>query len=472
MAIIPQYFVKVYSEGLGRIPAVQEFGDIYNLHGYKPCTREELLTVAQKVLLSPEAGASQHSVRQRVRAIYRVMLNRDPDQGGWDYFTTRPLASTISEISVSSEYGQMVSKICSSSQRYGFGVTPLSGITLTANQLQIRLNAASPGGIVELEPTDRVLVDKPVIIPQSVTLRTRGNPQNYIGQASLLREKHFQGPVVEVKQSGRLESMYVDGRLPDLGRSSLVVNGSPLSVYESNVEITGSNAVVTGNRVFNSSGWAHIFVSPHGTPANGAVVTNNQVIGYATDRNTTGQLLFTDGIAVGATATVTGNTVVDATDVPIIAFDPYAQGNASQIGNNRILQAGNNAWYMMGTETAKATTNVPRFTGRFYDNQLQTLGGTRARVGVFNGTRVAHGSGAWNTSSTPVFTGNYGYVNYELFGIVSDAGVVSLPNLGLNPMPFASNKGCQQQRYIQIPPTSVNAAYPAVDGCLINTGEL
>jgi hypothetical protein len=417
-----QLIAKGYTEALGRNPSPTEL--VTNQQSLA-CTEASIGNWMAYIL---QAETAYLTPRQKVQTAYRLMLNRDPDQGGWNYYETLPFPKAIADIRRAPEYRANILKMCSGKGAgYGWGVTPLD-TTMPDTALRQQLAAAVPGQIVWA--AGRIAVTSPLVIPPGVTLRSIGD--HYTQQATLIRSGKYLGGMVQLSADSRLETLVVDGARANHGYIEQAMN----------IEVVGSNALVRNVRSLNPTGWTALFVSPHtSTPSENVTIVGNTLIGYGGSREgTTPQ--WSDGISLaGKSADVRYNYVMDFTDVGIIAFDPLRVDANNMIANNAVVQVGNNAWGLIGLEQGiGATADFSRTT--FGGNLLATMGQTKARVGILDGAQT------WGVGRSAIvganYVGNYGYVQWELFGFVTDAGLRSdwEPNINFFRMDASMKKGC------------------------------
>ena len=409
MIPIPYQFVlRAYTEGLSRVPSPTELVTAHGALSPQGCTYNSVNVYSAAILLSPEAMSQPLNKRERVQTAYRLLLNRDPDRGGWDYFTTLPFPTAIASIQQSPEYKRHVLALCTG-KAVGFGNVPMDATTSDA-VLRHQLATAAPGTIITI--SGRIAVSSPLVIPTGVTLQ--GKPGHYATSAHLLRSTAFTGPLVYVGANARLTDVTVDGRRTDVG----------YNVNATNIEIIGSGAMVSRVRSQNPSGWTALFCSPHFGPINNITITENTMIGYGTSRKIVNG--WADGISIACdSAYVASNKVIDMTDVAIISFDPYDHGVSHIVYDNYVLNTVD-TWSMMGIDQQQGFKN---FGNSLYaGNQLFTAGNAKARIGVING--ASPWAGDRGAMVSPVYSGNYGYVLYELYGLGTDGGHVDLPSVG------------------------------------------
>jgi hypothetical protein len=438
-----QLITKAYTEGLGRVPEPQELVQKAAELAPQGCREATLATWLKSMLVGPEAMRLPLTDRQRVQTAYRLLLNRDPDVAGWDYYATLPFPAAVDAIMKAPEWRANVYKICTSNGKgYGFGATPIDTATPGA-ALQAQLDNTPPGGVVTF--SGRVEIAAPLVIPAGVTLKS--TPGHYAQQGTLLRNGTYAAAIVRLLPGSTLRDLVVDGRRQEYGYIEQAMN----------IEVAGSGATVQGVRSQNVPGWTYLFCSPHAGSVTNVSIRDNTILGYANNRKPE-SIGWADGISLACTsADVRHNQVVDATDVAIIAFDPHATGSSFNIDQNYMLNVGNDAWGMYGIEQGEgAPKNFSDTT--FSANVVFTAGKTSARVGILNGART------WRDGRTsfvsPTYNGNYGYIQYELFGAVSDVEPIAWePSVRLKAMPAELKAGCLPLQYAV-------AGTDRIEGCL------
>jgi hypothetical protein len=414
-----QLIAKAYTEGLGRVPDPQEL--VQKALELEPqgCRETTLATWLKSVLVGREAMGLPLTDRQRVQTAYRLLLNRDPDLAGWNYYATLPFPQAVDAIMKAPEWRANIYKICTSQGKgFGFGATPIDAAT-PGTALQAQLLNTPPGGTVTF--SGRVEVAAPLVIPAGVTLRSTAG--HYAQQGTLLRNGGYPEAIVRLMAGSALRDVVVDGRKKEYGYIEQAMN----------IEVAGSGATVQGVRSQNTAGWTYLFCSPHAGNVTDVAILDNTILGYANSRKP-GATDWADGISLACTsANAKSNKIVDATDVGIIAFDPYATGVGFTIAHNYILNVGNDTWGMYGLDQGDGAPKD--FSRTIFDSNLVfTAGQTKARVGMLNGART------WRDGRTsftaPTYSGNSGYIQYELFGGVSDVGPIQWePTVNLHEMP-------------------------------------
>jgi hypothetical protein len=425
-----QLIAKGYTEALGRNPSPTE---LVSHQQALACTEASIGNWMAYMLQANEPQQQNLTPRQKVQTAYHLMLNRPPDQAGWNYYETLPFPKAIADIRRAPEYRANILKMCSGKGAgYGWGVTPLDS-TMPDTALRQQLAAAIPGQVVWA--AGRIAVTSPLVIPPGVTLRSIGD--HYTQQATLVRSGKYLGGMVQLSADSRLETLVVDGARANHGYVEQAMN----------IEVLGSNALVRNVRSINPTGWTALFVSPHtAAPVENVTIVGNTMIGYGGSREgKTPQ--WSDGISLaGKSADVRYNYVMDFTDVGIIMFDVNERHPANMVANNLIVNTGNNIFAMIGADQLSTTPgDFSRST--FGGNLLATMGQTKARVGITDGVRT------WEATKAPMrgvnYAGNFGYVQWELFGFVTDGGLRSdwEPQVNFLQMAASMKKGCAPLKY-------------------------
>jgi hypothetical protein len=186
-------------------------------------------------------------------------------------------------------------------------------------------------------------------------------------------------PAVILGSGARLANVWVDG-----GRSWL----STFARGAVDVRIAGDGSTVESTRLTNALGGGTLFVmGPHyDVPCATATVRDNLITAYGSEHSGT----WADGISVACPrATVTGNAVVDATDVAIILYRVEGAAQASVVSRNTVIAAGRSAFAALATDPLfDAGGQTFSFAGaRFTDNVLWTGTRTHFDIGLAVGTR-------------------------------------------------------------------------------------
>jgi hypothetical protein len=139
-------------------------------------------------------------------------------------------------------------------------------------------------------------------------------------------------------------------------------------------------------------------------PCTSTTITGNLVTAYSSSHTNQD---WSDGLSVACeNATVTGNTVIDATDVGIVLFRAYPAAQKSTVSGNTILNAGNPAFGgIVADPLSSSPTSNPSFAGSSINHNTLWTG-----PGAYYGIGLSAGSAAWfaspNIATGASFTGN------------------------------------------------------------------
>lgn len=433
-----QFIAKQYSEGLGRIPDAPGWKSAIAYFQKSGCTAKSLAAFGEAVYTSPEFTGLGYGDAARLLALTRGALSREPEAKGFarlmkELHAGAPWASVVSEVFTGSAFRSLVPRICSgvvdgSRSSYYLGTAaplaiPTGGPGFAGNEraLQAKLDAVAGqgGGTVALAQRALVTLNSPLTVPEGVTLTTVGapDPRHYADMARLMRAADMPAPssltaLVRLKAGAQLTSVWIDGA------RDVPANEAPLE----DVITYGAGVQVSNDRISNSQGpnTLYLFGGFNGFPCASASVTGNLITAYSSDHYLSGD--WTDGIAINCEgATVSGNEVIDATDVGIVVYrNTVASPQHSVVRNNSVLSAGNSAYGGLVFDPLYESGRVAPKTFGFggasiRDNTLWTGPDTHFEIGISNGTR------AWFAGRTSVTadTGSGGSVVGNTTGTLS-----------------------------------------------------
>lgn len=416
-----QYLSKLYSEAFGRV--IDQNGwttrtDYFIANG---CNASTLRYQAHTVFASGEYNSLGYDNNSRVLTLYRAILNREPDPSGFNNFVSHlnngvSINTVIDWMTASPEYDALVNKICGTPSSYGWGSFPAiaiptsgSGFTGSQSQLQALLNSTPSGGTVVLAQKAVVSLTSQLVVPAGVTLTTTGAPPaNQYAKMGRLVRNFFTGgkAAVVLKGSAKLKNVWVDGQR--------TVNGS-YDTYGINVALHGGNGTsVVNSRSDNSQGWSSIVtagsegaVGALGVyPCTSNTISGNLVTSYSSSHY---DYTWSDGISNACeNATITNNTVIDATDVGIIIFEANTVAQRSLVKNNTVVNLGNSAFGGLAADPLRTSEapSVIDFTGSSITENLVWTG-PRSHIDIVLavGTKAWFG-GAANTGTGASFTNN------------------------------------------------------------------
>ncbi|WP_194920908.1 DUF4214 domain-containing protein [Catenulispora rubra] len=387
--LIPyQFIAKTYTEGLGRVPDQAGWGiELYDFQT-NGCTAQVLAGEANRVLESAEFANLNYSNPAKIEVAYRTILNREPDSAGYTFYLNylnggSSWASMLTYFEASPEFTNLAATICSTPD-YGFGTgAPIAlsptgtGYSGTEAGLQSLLNSTPYGGTVNLAERALIPLTSTLVVPAGVALTTYGEVpsvgQNYAELGRLARQPGWSGESVHLSGGANLNHVWVDGdRLRESGYDRLRFN---IIAYG------GSGTTIQYDRIGNTAGATDLELQgvSSGYPCSGAVVSHNLVDAYTSTHNATSP---SDGISDGCEGSqVTGNGVVDASDVAIILFAGTATvPQASTVSGNSVVQSGHGANALLATDGSTGqTSGTPRCRSRARRSTTTRSGPARPR---------------------------------------------------------------------------------------------
>jgi hypothetical protein len=412
-----QYVTKLYTEGLGRAPDQATWRALIDYYNAAGCNVAALTAHGQGLLTSPEFESLGYDQDERILAIFRSVMNREispPEQAAWRNWLNQGnrFPAMLNVLYGSGEFLALSKQICNPQQSsYNFGNVPAAtlipagvGFSGSLAELQATLDRATPGSTIYLAPHTLILATQTLRVPSGVTLATTNlpRPNQYLKMARIARSGNWKGATIDLLPGAKLVSVWVDGQ-----RGTL-----PNRYDRTNINVrmlSGDNTGVINSRISESLGATGIEL--FGT-ATGAVCQRNFVVGNLitayTSSHSNGD--WSDGVSVACEdATVAANTVIDATDVAIILFNPnpIASGIAqtSQVYNNTIIQSGNSAYGGIAIDAFAHPTvagdppGVARFSfvgSVFRDNTIWTSQRTHLDIAIAAGTRAWFGARSYN----------------------------------------------------------------------------
>ena len=379
-AIPAQFIAKMYTEALGRAPDQQGWSAFVGFFQNNGCGAAQLSRAGEQFYLSREFALDYGDNESRVLTLYRGILNRDPDQGGFDYYVSQlnsgeTWANVVQDFFASAEFNSDVPKICSTTAPdYGFGSqTPAmpapgsTGFSGTESALQALLNGAARGSTVALAQRAVITLSTTLDVPSGVRLATYGDPSptSYAAMARLVRGATFDGPNVMVESGAALTHVWIDGQRPVLGyhkvaggagdNANLVTNG-------------GTGIAVIGNKLSDPQGGTNFFSV--GAPCADETVRHNLVTAYSAMHAISG---FSDGLTMACEGLdLEHNEIVDVTDVGIVLFATPGVTQHSRIAHNVIVSAGlsTNAAISADPSTGNPGGSSLDYTGTVFQGNL------------------------------------------------------------------------------------------------------
>lgn len=439
-SIPSQFIAKMYTEGLGRTPEAGGYQAAVNFFTQNGCSKSSLQTWGRGIYLSAEYDNLEYDNSAKVLTLYRGILNREPDQGGFDNFVNQlntgvPLATVVDTFFNSQEFEDLVPLICgggSTNDRYSYGfgsqypltTIPTSGSGFqegTNRDLQPIIDATPAGGTVWLAQKSVVRLLAPLRIKAGVTLSTIGGPSHnrYALMGRLVRDSHFATslcgpnskgcPAVILESGAKLKAVWVDG-----GRGRLNYSES----FRDDISVLlkgGTGTQVSDCLLSDTSGWTNLQVygSGEGLPCNNVSIVHNLVTAYSSKHyspNPANVHPWADGLSCACeSALIQENEIVDATDVGIIIYRATPAIQRSIVRNNKVFSAGNSAYsaYAADPLTVPPGAPVPRdFTGsKVQNNTLWTGPNSHFDIALSVGTRAFFGDASVNPDPSALGTG-------------------------------------------------------------------
>lgn len=406
-----QYCAVLLSEVLGRgpDPYLQDWATKMQRAQSNGSSLTAWKDYIKEHFLSQEFNNLNYTNEQKIFVIYRAVLLRDPDVGGFNNYVNilnqgYSISYVLDAIMNSSEFiNSRFQYIISLDQKDPFiwsGANPIYNSTnynRSETELRNLLNSAQYGDVIELRESERISITSKIVIPPGVTLRTSGNLNRYqyAKMARLVRMARFDGPVIELRQGAKLESIWIDGKKEY--HYWHAVGEELVMAYGNNIPYLPT--IVTKCKLSEPTGWTAIKAQNYNwAEAEGyVIITNNIVTAYNSrwDSST----WWSDGISVGATRVlVQYNFVIDATDVGIVLFGNDRLGQKSIIRDNYVSSPANNCFAAIGVDpghiitidgTTYGTTGNPiNYNGcQIKNNAILTGRYSFFQIGVSNGIR-------------------------------------------------------------------------------------
>jgi hypothetical protein len=407
-----QFVAKLYSEALGRAPDPGGWASSTQVIQANDCSAGVLRDLARGVYTSAEFEGLGYDAASRVLALYRGVLNREPDAGGFATYHGQLSANpgswpaVVDALVFSGEFAGLRGAICGGGS-YGFGpgavlAVPTAGAGFTggsAVQLQALLDATPAGGTVTLAQRAVVTVDRPITVPAGVTLTTSGGPgaRTYARMGRLVRTSAFGDAMLKLSSGSQLRSVWVDGR-----RSAVGFNQPAMSVRT----FGGDGVVVDHNRISEAAGWTNFQAlgTFEGFRCGSEWVRWNLVTAYVPAHTGGG---WTDGLSVACENTVVeGNHILDATDVSIVVFRAHPATQRSVVRWNTALNAGNSAYGGYVADGLTGVAGAQDFSGTTFDgNTVWANASQHIDIILSVGTRAWFGN-ASSLGSGAVFVNN------------------------------------------------------------------
>ncbi|MES2162976.1 MAG: DUF4214 domain-containing protein [Pseudomonadota bacterium] len=417
-AVPSQFIAKQYTEALGRAPDPAGWQGMTNYALSAGCSAASLQSIAVSVFTSAEYTAKGYTAEESILTVYRAIFSREPDPTGYLLWVNqlksgRTVAELLPALMGSQEFADLVPAICSGNAYDPIGA-PKQAIDIGAGSwTQAALESClNDHPVCSLPPRTVVYLNSRLTIPAGKVLETQGGYDHgmYARQARIVRSSGPQDILIVMQTGAVVRNVWVSGGR-DLYKASLAAR--PLAqdnVYPNLNYVGGNGGVIQGVRSDAPLSATHIATFPVPTPPvptaptafrGSILIDNNLTTGYAQRHYADGTpVAWADGISNHITnATITGNHIVDPTDVGIVIFGHDGSTQASTAANNLIVHAGHSAYGSLGLDATQCryAHTACRFAGTgFSDNTIFAGRNQHVDIVLFNGT------GAW---APPACTG-------------------------------------------------------------------
>lgn len=396
-----QFTAKLYTESLGRAPDGAGWNNYLSYFTTHGCNQASLAALANSFYVSAEYSGLGYAHSEQVLTAYRGVLSREPRadeiaSGTQALDSGEPLGTFINALTSSGEFAGMVSTICQPGG-YAWGSNkavglPLAGAVESVSALRARLSAA--GTTAAKDPQHKRIVvalaphaiyevsDGPIVVPTYVTLATQDSGGNqplhthYASMARIVRTAMFNAgngdegttALVMLRGGASLRSVWVSGQ-----RSFLA--GHPFNRGSTNVfALSGNGTSIAQVRSDTSAGFSNLhtfgsYEDPGQVACTSETISGTLITAYSANHYNSGED-HTDGITFSCDhAVISGNQIVDVSDVGIVAFPaatsvPRVQN--SLVHDNIVVSAGLPAYAAYGIDQ-RAAQNAS-FAGLSFDN--------------------------------------------------------------------------------------------------------
>jgi hypothetical protein len=380
----------VTTESAGRAPGAGEWEYWTSYYEGRACSPSTLEVLGAAAYKSTEFRTHGYGNAERLLALFRGVLNREPRKGDVDLLLPalngRRLtwSQVVDMVFDSKEFRDLSWAICDPrSPGYGFRQAPVGdlkawaggGRSRTQQELQASLdNARASCGTVVLQRKEVVRIggvqpalaadNRPLRIPPCVKLTTEGAPAaaDYAKMARLVPNglicaepwptcDHTE--LVHVGDGGRLSNVWVEGNgLTPNSKIGLVgIDSGQAATQVVDDRLSDPPADGTAVRALG--------YGTAGAPCSGRSIARNLVTGYATQHAQTrlGKALWADGISIFCEqASVRDNDIVDMTDSGIVVYGSWNSATRqrrtqrSTVSGNEVVSAGNSAHIALGAD--------------------------------------------------------------------------------------------------------------------------
>lgn len=413
-----QFIARQYTEGLGRAPDAAGWKRATNRALADSCSAKSLQAIALNVFQSAEYRSKGYLPEEQVLTVYRAILDREPGRGDFDAWVGKiksgaTVATLVRSLVETPEFASLKDRICAGTHYESAHKNPPLNVGLgigAATWTQAQLESClAMNAVCSIPPRTVVELTSTLTIPAGKVLETAGGVgrRMYARQARLVRSGTKPGMLIVMQPGSTVRKVWVDGGRDRFDKAKLPRDANAINNVYPNIDyIGGDGGAIRGVRSDAPLSGTHIQTYPYPFPsetapaavyAGSVSIDDNLTTGYAHSHYSDGTPIpWADGISNHINrATITGNDIVDPTDVGIVLFTHNKDRQASTASNNVIVHAGHSAYGSLGFDAHNCTT-VPRtacnFSGRGFTDNLIFAGQTQhADIMLFNGT------GPWET---------------------------------------------------------------------------
>lgn len=428
-----QFMAKLYSEALGRAPDLSAWKNSLAAGSSATCDASMLQSMAVNVFGSAEYTAKGYTAEEQALTLFRAILSREPDKGGFDFWVNNlrngmSAAQVVPHLVMAQEFMALVPEMCSGkgyrADGAGKQAIDIGGGTWTQAQLE---SCIANNAVCSVPARTVVYLASTLTIPEGKVLETAGGYDRsmYARQARLVRNSATPGHLVILKAGATIRNIWVSGQR-HLYKGELVALADAQANVFPNINYVGGpgTGVIRGVRSDAPLTATHIATFPVPTPAvptsptaflGNVIIDNNLTTGYAHAHTYTAQetadnrpVVWADGISHHITqGQITNNHIIDPTDVGIVIFGHDGSTQASTAQLNYIVHAGLDAYGSLGLDTIQCIGSYtgckfssPNGVGNFKYNYILAAPLVHSDIMLFNGT------GAWATPQCKGLSGD------------------------------------------------------------------
>jgi hypothetical protein len=386
-----QYAGKLFTEGQGRAPSAAEWSYYVGVISDGLTIAEARSLAISTYTIAEFTSKYNLDYEAMLKSLYLGALYREPDssvmEGSSSYLyklnhSTQTWSSVVASVLNSSEFTTVYNSYISPNAVFSFRTTsgPYTSKTeYSSSEINAMLSAASIGDTIALEQGCIVWVDEQITVPSGVKLCTLGSidVNAYAKFARFVRYGFFNqvdydgndsdalNAMIYLEPGSVIQNLWIDGRCQVLGSKDGETN--IIAIGNAN---TSSPTEILNCKICNTCGWTNLHVRNYNYTCGDDIgvysrcnVKNNSICGYPA-RNCLTQ--WCDGVSFDCAAgTISGNKIVDTTDVGIVIFEEVGMLMDVDVVNNTIVSAGNNSWNAVNFDNSKGCLDLKKYPGSY-----------------------------------------------------------------------------------------------------------